>query len=77
MWSVRDAVAVEAKGKPVVAAICDEFVTHARTTASFLGHPNLKVLVLPYPLETRSESELQIVAEQYYPRFLAMVGAAR
>ena len=50
---------------------------HARTTASFLGHPSLKVLVLPYPLETRPESELQVVAEQYYPRFLAMVGAAK
>jgi hypothetical protein len=77
MWSVRDAVAVEAQGKPVVAAICDEFVSHARTTASFLGHPSLKVLALPYPLETRRESELQVVAEQYYSRFLALVGAAR
>jgi hypothetical protein len=77
MWSVRDAVGVEGKGKPVAAAICEEFVTHARTTASFLGHPELKVLVLPYPLETRPESELQAIAEQYYPRFLTLVGASR
>jgi len=77
MWSVRDAVAVEAKQKPAIAAICDEFVSHARTTASFLGHPNLKVLVLPYPLETRPEPELLVVAEQFYPRFLALVGASR
>jgi len=77
MWSVRDAVGVEAKGKPVVAAICDEFVHHARTTASFLGHPRLKVLNLPYPLETRPEAELDVVAEEFYPRFLALVGASR
>ena len=63
MWSVRDAIGVEANGKPVAAAICEEFVGHARTTASFLGHPELKVLVLPYPLETRTEPELQQIAD--------------
>jgi hypothetical protein len=77
MWSVRDAVGVEATGKPVIAAICEEFVGHARTTASFLGHPELKVLVLPYPLETRPEPELAVIAERYYPRFLALIGARR
>ena len=77
MWSVRDAIGVEAKGKPVAAAICEEFVGHARTTASFLGHPELKVLVLPYPLETLSEAELQPIAEEHYPKFLALIGAER
>jgi len=33
--------------------------------------------VLPYPLETRPEPELLVVAEQFYPRFLALVGASR
>ena len=77
MWSVRDAIGVEANGKPVAAAICEEFVGHARTTASFLGHPELKVLVLPYPLETRPEPELQQIAEEYYPKFLTLIGAER
>lgn len=77
MWSVRDAIGVEAKGKPVAAAICEEFVSHARTTASFLGHPELKVLVLPYPLEARPEPELQVIAEESYPRFLTLIGASR
>lgn len=77
MWSVRDAVGAEARKLPVVAAICEEFVTHARTTATFLGHPNLKVLTLPYPLETRSEAELLPIAETFYPQFLALIGAAR
>lgn len=77
MWSVRDAVGVEARKLPVVAAICEEFVTHARTTAAFLGHPNLKILTLPYPLETRSDPDLHVIAEQFYPRFLALIGAAR
>lgn len=77
MWSVRDAIGVEAAGKPVAAAICDEFVGHARTTASFLGHPDLKVLVLPYPLETLPEAELLPIAEEAYPRFLTLIGATR
>jgi hypothetical protein len=77
MWSVRDAILVEAQRKPVVAAICEEFVTHARTTATFLGHPNLKILVLPYPLETRADSELERIADAYYPQFLRTLGATR
>ncbi len=77
MWSVRDAILVEARRKPVVVAICEEFVTHARTTATFLGHPDLKILVLPYPLETRAEPELRQIADAVYPRFLQLLGATR
>lgn len=77
MWSVRDAIGVEAKGKPVAAAICEEFASHARTTAAFLGHPELKVLVLPYPLETRPDDELRRIAEEFYPKFLTLIGALR
>ncbi|MEO8601794.1 MAG: hypothetical protein ABI629_04365 [bacterium] len=74
MWSVRDAVGVEELRKPVVAAICEEFVSHARTTASFLGHPDLKLLVFPYPLETRPDDELRAIAAAWYPQFLALLG---
>lgn len=75
MWTVRDAVGVEQCCKPVVAAVCEEFVTHARTTASFLDHPNLKLLVFPYPLETRPEPELRRIADTWYPQLLAALGA--
>lgn len=74
MWSVRDAIGVEQRQKPVVVAICEEFVSHARTTAGFLGHPDLKVLVFPYPLETRPEAELRRIAEEWYPKLLALLG---
>lgn len=77
MWSVRDAILVEQRKKPVVAAICEEFVTHARTTATFLGHPSLKILVLPYPLETRAAPELARIADAFYPQFLQTLGATR
>jgi hypothetical protein len=42
--------------------------------ARFIGHSNLKVLVLPYPLEARPEDELLQIADEYYPQALALLG---
>lgn len=74
-WTVSDAVAIEAGGKPAVAAVTAEFETHARNMATFLGHGDLKILVLPYPLEGRPEPELLQIAEDYYPQFLQLLQA--
>lgn len=74
-WSVADAVAVEAKEKPAIVAVTSEFEIHANNMARHLGHPNLKVLVLPYPLEARPEDELRKIAEERYPDFVKMLGA--
>ena len=76
-WSVADAVSVEAGGKPAVVAVTSEFETHARNMATYLGHGDLKVLVLPYPLEARPEKELRAIAEDFYPRFLDLIEAGR
>jgi hypothetical protein len=73
--SVGDAVTLESSGKPAVAAVCDEFAQHGRNMARFLGHPDLKALVFPYPLEAREESELRQIAADYYPQFLQLLGA--
>lgn len=75
MWSVRDAAAVEARGMPAVAVVCEEFVGHGRSSAAFLGHPDLKLLVMPYPLEARPEPDLRAIAAAWYPRCLALLGA--
>ena len=72
-WSVSDAVAVEDKLKPSIVAVTAEFETHAHNMATFLGHPDLKVLVLPYPLEARPADELREIAVEYYPRFLELL----
>ncbi|MCW5889043.1 MAG: hypothetical protein KIT14_00685 [bacterium] len=77
MWSVRDAIGVERAHKPVVVGVCEEFVAHARTTAEFLGHHGLKVLVLPYPLEARPEAELRAIADAWYPKMLDLLGVTR
>jgi hypothetical protein len=74
-FSVQDSVAVEDHGKPVIVVVTSEFETHARNMARFLGHPDLKVLVLPYPLEARPDAELQQIAAEHYPIALSMLGA--
>ncbi len=74
---MRDAVIVEQAGKPVVAAITDEFKVHGDNIARMEGHADLKRLILPYPLEGRPEADLREIAEQWYPKFLDMIGAQR
>lgn len=73
-FSVHDAVTLEQHRKPSVVVVCSEFETHARNMARFLGHPDLKVLVLPYPLEARPDEEVLQIADQYYPQALDLLG---
>jgi hypothetical protein len=73
-FAIADAVAVEKHDKPVIAIVAEEFATHGRNMAAHLGHHDLKVLVLPYPLEARPEDELRQIADEYYPQALALLG---
>ena len=47
----------------------------ARNMARFLGHPALKLLVLPYPLEARPERGAAADRRRLLPRFLQLLGA--
>jgi hypothetical protein len=73
-FSVQDAVALESHSKPSVVVVTSEFETHARNMSSFLGHGDLEVLVLPYPLEARPDEELRAIAVEYYPKALELLG---
>ena len=76
-WSVHDAVSLEKQKRPAIVAVTEEFAQHAHNMANHLGHKDLKVLVLPYPLEARPEDELRQIALDYYPKFLDLLGATR
>lgn len=76
-YAIADAVAVERHGKPVIAIVAEEFANHGRRMAAHLGHTDLKVLVLPYPLEARPEDDLRRIADEYYPRALELLGVRR
>jgi len=73
-FAIADAVAIEQRNRPVVAVVTEEFATHGRNMATHLGHADLAVLVLPYPLEARAEDELRAIAAEYYPRALELLG---
>lgn len=75
-FTIKDAVTVEERSKPVVAIVCEEFVVHGRNVATHLGHGDLKILVLPYPLEARPAEELRAIADEYYPKVLELLGAS-
>ena len=74
-FTIKDAVTVEDHAKPVVAIVCEEFVVHGRNVATHLGHGDLKILVLPYPLEALPAEELRAIADEYYPQVLELLGA--
>jgi len=73
-FTIKDAVTVEDHGKPVVAVVCEEFTVHARNVARHVGHSDLRVLVLPYPLEARPAAELEQIAQEHYPEVLELLG---
>jgi hypothetical protein len=51
-----------------------EFVTIATQIARLNGHPNLRQLVLPYPLEGLPDEEVRTIATDAYPRLLEILG---
>jgi len=68
---------VEELEKPAVVVVTEEFVTIATRIATLKGHASLRRLVLPYPLETRTEAECRAIARDAYPRLIEMLGATR
>ena len=54
--------------------VTDEFVPIATQMARLNGHPNLRQLVLPYPLEGRPDEEVRAIAKDAYPRLLKLLG---
>jgi hypothetical protein len=76
-FTIKDSVAIEEHGKPVVAMVCEEFMVHGRNVATHVGHRDLKILELPYPLEARPAAELRAIADEFYPQVLALLGVSR
>ena len=71
---MHDAVVALSEGKTAVAVVTQEFEALAHTMAANAGRPGLRVLVLPYPLETRSEEEVRDIARQHWRPFVRSIG---
>jgi hypothetical protein len=61
-------------GKAAVAVVTQEFEALAHTMAANAGRSGLRVVVLPYPLETRPEEEVRSVARDHWGPFLRSIG---
>jgi hypothetical protein len=74
MLTVADTVAAADKGLPAVAVCTEQFEPLAHMLATRDGRGNLPMTVLPFPLETRPESEVRDIARQAYPSLLEALG---
>ena len=71
---MHDAVVALRAGKAAVAVVTSEFETLAHTMAANAGRSGLRVHVLPYPLDTRPESEVREIARAHYRPLLRTLG---
>jgi hypothetical protein len=72
---VLSSVRLEERGLPAVAVVTGSFEDLAYRMREHNNHPELGVLVLPYPLEDRPDDYVREVARAAYPQLLSMLGA--
>jgi hypothetical protein len=65
---------VAARGKAAVVVCTEQFEKLAITLNVNAGLPDLPVLTLPYPLDTRPEAEVREAARRALPRLLGLLG---
>jgi hypothetical protein len=65
---------VAARGKTAVAVVTREFLGLAHTMAANAGRSGLRVLALPYPLDTLPEREVREIARAHTGLLLRALG---
>jgi hypothetical protein len=73
---VLSTVKLEQRGIPAVAVVTEVFEDLADRMAEHNKHPDLPLLVLPYPMEDKPAGEVREIAREYYPLLLKLLGAA-
>lgn len=77
LWAIHDAVGALDSGLPTVAVSTEHFESLARTLAAQQGHDNIRLKLMPYPLEGRPEDEVRQIARDNYEGLVAALGATR
>lgn len=67
---------MEARGVPSVSVITSAFARAAHTRAAALGMPNVRLVVLPSPLASRSIAEVQGLAHAYAQEIVGLLSAS-
>jgi hypothetical protein len=63
---------LEARGIPSVGVATEEFIEGARAQAKSLGTDPALVFI-PHPVQDRTDTELQVLADQYFESILKML----
>jgi hypothetical protein len=74
-WTIRDALSGLNTGVPTLAVATEHFTRLASILAEDMFRPGLRILTLPYPLNSRPEGEVREIAREYFPAMLSAIGA--
>ncbi|MFI5044593.1 MAG: hypothetical protein ACHQDC_07360 [Acidimicrobiales bacterium] len=77
LWAIHDTVAALDHGLPTVAVSTEHFEPLARTLAGQGGWDDLRLKLMPYPLEGRPEDEVRAIAREHYPELLEVLEVVR
>ncbi|HEV7649061.1 MAG TPA: hypothetical protein VGP26_12925 [Actinophytocola sp.] len=62
-WSLRDALDVEAHGRPTVTLVSTPFLAKTRIEADAIGLAGAPIFAVEHPMATRSDADLRTEAE--------------
>lgn len=77
MWAVHDTVGALERGLPTLVVATEQFEPLVRTLAKQRGHRDVRLALLPYPLEGQADDYLRRVAREHYAAMLETLGAVR
>lgn len=75
-WTIHDALAAAARGLPTVAVCTAVFEELGRNLAQRGGRSGLRIHVLPYPLNEKTQGEVEVVARNHLQSMLNTMGAS-
>jgi hypothetical protein len=58
---------------PAVVVVTEVFENLARTAARAQGYPDLRLLVLPHPMESRPDAEVRAIAAARFRELIALL----
>ena len=72
---LRDVMEFETLGRPAVLAASSAFIQAADEQSVLLGQPELRRVMVPHPIQDRSDDELRVLARDAVQALLAAVTA--
>ena len=72
---LRDVISFEESGKPGVLVASSVFAQAAEAQAEALGAPEARRVLVPHPIQDRTDAELQAMARDAVDDLLAAIGA--